>query len=965
MKFTASRAKLKLKIGEIESYVDVRIVKSDEFAYDLLLGLDAIKKFKLIQDEELNVHQRASDGRVYLISRRKNEHGETAVNFNEYIDVSRFDANLDHLDDAKRAKINDLMSRYEDIFARSKFDVGRVKDHEAHIQLSEYRYVAKKPYRCSLPDQEEIERQVGELLKAGLIEESSSPFAAPVSMAYKKNASGSREKNRMVIDLRELNKLIVPEPQPFPRIDDITRKAGGCKWQSSFDINSAFWAIPIRARDRKKTGFVTMRGHYQWRVLPFGMKTSPAIFQRILSNIIRRNGLSDFCDNFIDDIVVFSKTFEEHLKHIELLLQALRKEGFRLKLVKCSFAQNAIKYLGHIIGDGKVRPCNDNLIAIKNFPTPTSKKGVRQLIGKINFYRTFVSNISTRLAPLHNLLKDKAKFDWTSECETAFRDIKELLSAQPILAIYDPNRPVYIYTDGSGGGIGAVLKQPQDDNVQHPVAYFSKKLNPGQLKKKAMYLECLAIKEAVAYWQYWLIGRSFTVVSDHKPLERLKLKARTDEALGDLALYLSQYEFSIVYSPGKLNVEADSLSRNPVLASFDGQDEDVMRVANLVERQAILEDQAAHKEAIQKEKKTSRKNGVLMKKVRGRRRILISEEFANRLIEKVHDYYGDIGVWHIAEKIRPFYYCRNLDDLIRRFCDGCEICVKNKSRTKRQLGLLSKLGPAAKPFEIMSIDTVGGFAGNRSSHKYLHLLVDHFSRRAFVRTSKGQSAEDFIKLIDSVAKDHDVKLILADQYTGLNSSKLKSYLKEMDITLVFTSIDKPDSNGLVERLGQTLVNRIRCKLAKSNARSWTSVAHECADEYNRTTHSATKFAPNYLAFGEESHIVPPEFVGARDLDRDRREALANSNRNYEANKKRIDRCRRELEFRENDLVYVKLGSRLNKNKMDEWRSGPFRVVRRVSDSIYEVRTGRKKKEANLFHISKLSPSKSIASETDP
>lgn len=379
-----------------------------------------------------------------------------------------------------------------------------------------------------------------------------------------------------------------------------------------------------------------------------------------------------------------------------------------------------------------------------------------------------------------------------------------------------------------------------------------------------------------------------------------------------------------------------------------------MKVANLVERQAILDYQSAHAEAIRKEKKITRKGGVVVKKVRNRQRILISQEFANDLIKKGDDHYGEIGVRHIADKIRPFYYCRNLDKLIQHFCDNCENCLKNKTRSKRQIGLLSKLGPAAEPFEIMSIDTVGGFAGNRSAHRYLHLLVGHFSRMAFQSTSKGQCAEDFIKLIDSVAKKHDVKLILANQYTGLSSKKLKQILKEK-IMLVFIAIDYPESNGLVERLGQTMVNRIRCKLAKSPARAWTGVAHECAREYNRSTHSVKKFAPNYLVYGEESHIVPPEFVGTRDLEADRAQALENSNRSFERNKARIDRCKREHDFKSNDQVYVKIGSRLNKNKMEEIRSGPFRVVRKVSNSIYEIRTGRGRKESNFFHTSKLSP----------
>ena len=965
MRFTESRARLWLKIGQIEDFVDVQVVKTDDhrFAYDLLLGLDAITKFKLIQDEKLNIHQRVGEHEPLPITQRKTETGpediqnELTVNFNEYLNVDQFEANLQHLDANKKTAISELIGRFEDIFARNKFDVGRVKNHEAQIQMTEYRYVAKKPYRCAIPDQKEIEGQVAELLNAGLIEDSCSPFAAPVSLAYKKNAKGGREKSRMVVDLRELNKLIVPEPQPFPRIDDITVLAGSCSWWSSFDINSAFWAIPIRFRDRKKLGFVTQRGHYQWKVLPFGLKTSPAIFQRILSGIIRRNGLGDFCINFIDDILVFSKSFEEHLRHIELLMKAIKKEGFRLKLVKCDFAKRRIKYLGHIIEKGKVRPARDNLAAIRDFPTPRTRTNVRQLLGKINFYRQFIDNVSNRLAPLHDLLKSKTnnRFEWTTACENAFQYVKNRLCTDPVLAIYDPNKPVYIYTDGSGCGLGAVLKQPQESGVLHPVAYFSKKVTAGQMKKKAIYLELLAMKEAVTFWQFWLIGRTFTVVSDHKPLEQLRLSARTDEALGDLALYLSQFDFKIIYSPGKTNVEADSLSRNPVLVSFEGEDEEVMPVANLVELKAIIEDQTAHSEELKQETATIKKNSIVMKRLRNRQRIWMSKKFAQDLIRKVHGRYGHVGTWHIAKKIRPFYYRRNLDRLIQEFCERCETCIKNKSRTKRKIGLLSKLGPASKPFEIMSIDTVGGFAGNRSTHRYMHILADHFTRKAFISTSKGQSADDFVRLLEPIAKKQKIGLVLTDQYTGLNSKKLKNYLNGNNVPLIFTSIDHAESNGLNERLNQTLVNRIRCKLAESPKRAWTVIAHECVREYNQTTHSSTGFAPEYLASGEESHIVPPEFIVPRDLERDRAQALLNSTRSFEKNKERVDKNRREHEFKENDLVYARIGSRLGKNKLDEWRSGPFRVIGKISNSIYELDTGRRRKESNFFHSNLLLP----------
>lgn len=392
-------------------------------------------------------------------------------------------------------------------------------------------------------------------------------------------------------------------------------KTNNCQFFSTLDINSAFWSIPLKIEDRMKTAFVTQENHFQWTCLPFGLKTAPAIFQRILCSIIRKHNLTDFTVNFIDDILVFSQTFSDHIKHLSLLLDAICKEGFRLKLSKCNFAQDSVKYLGHILKNNTITPLKDNLIAIKKFPVPKTQKNVRQFLGKINFYGKYIPNISITLDPLHNLLGQDQKFNWTEKCQESFDKIKNLLCLHPILTIYDPDLPISIYTDASILGIGAVFKQTQKNGQEKPCAYFSRKLNESQKLKKAIYLECLAIKEAVKYWQYWLIGKTFKLFTDHKPLEKMNIKARTDEELGDLTYYLSQFNFEIIYSPGKYNLEADSLSRNPVLEQHVNQ-EDILKVVNLISVNDILLDQSQNLDIQQNKNKLKLMNKIYFKEIR-------------------------------------------------------------------------------------------------------------------------------------------------------------------------------------------------------------------------------------------------------------------------------------------------------------------------------------------------------------
>lgn len=959
--FTHRRARLSMKINKIEEILDVHVVKNNNFSYDLLLGLDAIKKFRLIQDENLKIFQKINNkveevthiqddkAGIFKYS-NKNKIMVNSINEKNKIDLN----NSDDLNFEEKRRLNFLINKYESIFAKNKYDVGRTNQINAEIKLSENKYIIKKPYRTSIPDSKEIESQINKLLETGLIENSNSPFASPVTLAYKRDEN---KRSRLCIDFRELNKLVIPDPQPFPRIEDMSVKAGNCEWYTILDINSAFWSIPIKPEDREKTAFVTQEGHWQWTRLPFGLKISPAVFQRTLTNILRKYKLMNFCICYIDDILIFSKTFEEHLEHIDSLLKAVQKEGFKLKQEKCSFAKRSVKYLGHIIEKNKIRPLNDNLEAIQSFPRPKTKKNIRQFLGKINFYYKYLENAAQTLEPLHNLLRKNVNFDWSDNCEKAFQKIKTYLCSGPILSIYNYEKPVYIYTDASGEGFGAVLKQPQENNELHPVAYFSKKLSSAQKKKKAIYLECLAIREAIRYWQHWLIGREFTVITDHKPLENLKVKARTDEELGDLVYCLTQYNFKVIYSPGKDNMEADSLSRNPVLETFDNN-EDLLQVVNLITMEEILDDQQENLDKLLKNQHIKKKGEIFFNVKKGNQRIFLSQKLGQKLVKKIHWQLGHIGAQQTILHLRSHYYFFNMDKLVKNYIDSCEICKKNKTRKGRQIGLLSHLGPATMPYEIMSIDTVGGFGGNNSTKRYLHLLVDHFTRFTFISTSSGQDAKDFIHLLDPILKRNKVKILLADQYPAIKSTEFRRYLSSKGVTLMFTSVNCPQSNGLNERLHQTLVDRIRCKINSNNGkkRAWSKIAEDCTSEYNNTIHTVTRYTPRYLLLGEESDIVPQSLIIKRNLSLDRMKAAENSLLNHNKNKIRCDKNRKNYNFSINELVYIEKGNKMNRNKLDEIRNGPFPIIRRVSNSIYEVACGKKVSDRILCHSSKLIPS---------
>lgn len=302
-------------------------------------------------------------------------------------------------------------------------------------------------------------------------------------------------------------------------------------------------------------------------------------------------------------------------------------------------------------------------------------------------------------------------------------------------------------------------------------------------------------------------------------------------------------------------MEADCLSRNPVLEEVEDNFEDsALKLVNFLEMDDIVNDQ----KDFDLDDKCEKINGNIYRTLNNRKKICLTESIGMQLIKTVHEKQGQVRVKQLTSTITKKFFFKNMHKHIKIFCCSCETCIKNKTRIANYKVPLSQLGAVSKPFEIVSLDTVGGFAGNKSSKKYLHLITDHFTRYAFITTSTNQTANDFIKLVKSTKNTDKIQTLLSDQYPGINSDDFKRYLKSENINLIFTAVDCAFSNGLNERTNQTLVNRIRCKIYENKSRPWSVMAQECVNEYNNTIHSSTDFTPSYLLYGKEESILPIE-----------------------------------------------------------------------------------------------------------
>ena len=395
------------------------------------------------------------------------------------------------------------------------------------------------------------------MLEAKVIRPSTSPWASPIVLVPKKDGGV-----RFCVDYRKLNAKASFDAYPMPRVEEMFESIGAAKVISTLDLAKGYWQIPMSRSSREKTAFATPFGLFEFEVMPFGLHNAPATFQRLMNHILR--DCQSFARAYIDDIVIFSQSWEEHLGHLGEVFRRLAEAGLRVKLAKCQFGCVKAHYLGHLIGQGKIEPEEGKVTAVRDYPTPVTKRDVRAFLGLVGYYRRFVPHFAEISAPLANLTKKREpdKVRWNQECETSFKNLKDALLQKPVLGVADPTKPFVLQTDASNYGLGAVLSQMGDDGCEHPVAFASRKLLPREIQYATIEKECLAIVWALKRFHVYLYGQKFTVETDHKPLSWLNRMKDNNARLTRWALLIQPYQFELEYRKGCDNANADGLSRS-------------------------------------------------------------------------------------------------------------------------------------------------------------------------------------------------------------------------------------------------------------------------------------------------------------------------------------------------------------------------------------------------------------------
>ena len=365
---------------------------------------------------------------------------------------------------------------------------------------------------------------------------------------------------RFCVDFRRLNKITVKNCYPLPLIDDILALLGKAKYFTSLDLKSGYWQVAMDEKDKHKTAFTCHKGLFEFNVMPFGLSNAPAVFQELMAVVL--HDCQGFATAYLDDIMIFSETLEEHFEHLSIIFDKLRLHRLKLKLKKCSFLKGETHYLGFIISEDGIKPDENKVEAIRSLPVPTCVKEVRSFIGMCSYYRRFIPNFSQIAEPIIALTRKYAHFKWSDVHQKAFQYLKDSLTCVPLLSYPDSNAPYVLYTDASDTCIGACLTQVCEGE-EKPIFYLSHKLSRTQCKWSVVEKEAFAIHFALQKLDYYLHNSSFVIRTDHKPLKYLLESPMQNKKIQLWALSMSGYNCSIEYIAGTTNTCADLLSRHP------------------------------------------------------------------------------------------------------------------------------------------------------------------------------------------------------------------------------------------------------------------------------------------------------------------------------------------------------------------------------------------------------------------
>ncbi|WCJ39071.1 Transposon Tf2-6 polyprotein [Euphorbia peplus] len=853
--------------------------------------------------------------------------------------------------------------------------------------------ISQAPYRMAPAELKELKVQLQELLDKGLIRPSVSPWGAPVLFVKKKDGS-----MRLCIDYRQLNKVTIRNRYPLPRIDDLFDQLQGAKVFSKIDLRSGYYQLKIKEMDVSKSAFRTRYGHFEFLVMPFGLTNAPAAFMDLMHRVFKPY-LDQFVIVFIDDILVYSKSREEHEEHLRLVLQTLRNKQLYAKLSKCEFWLDQVTFLGHVISAEGVFVDPKKVEAVVKWEPPTSPTEVRSFLGLAGYYRRFVKDFSIIAAPLTKLLKKNAKFEWNNECQESFEKLKACLTSAPVLTLPTSNCGYVVYSDASRKGLGCVLMQ--NGKV---VAYASRQLRPHEMNYPTHDLELAAVVFALKIWRHYLYGETCQIFTDHKSLKYLLSQKELNLRQRRWVELLKDYDLTIEYHPGKANVVADALSRKsygklayvktirvPLLADLralgvvlevdhSGALMATLKVRPVLVdriREAQVQDEKLDK-MVREVKSGSRTDfslrddGTLMKC--GRLCVPDIEALKREIMEEAHcsAYALHPGSTKMYRTLKENYWWHGMKKDVAEFVARCLVCQQVKAEHQSPSGLLQPLPIPEWKWEHITMDFVSSLPRTQRGHDSVWVIVDRLTKSAhFLPVRVDYSLDKLAGIyVNEVVRLHGVPLsIVSDRDPRFTSQFWQSLHRALGTRLKFSTSFHPQTDGQSERTIQTLEDMLRACVMEFKG-SWDNHLPLMEFAYNNSFHSSLGMAPYEALYGRkcrtpicwdevgERKLIGPEIVQLTvdkiQMIRSKLKVAQDRQKSY------ADLKRKDIEYIVGDKVFLKISPwkgvlRFGKRgKLSPRFIGPYEILERVGPVAYRLALPPElSKIHDVFHVSML------------
>ena len=754
-----------------------------------------------------------------------------------------------------------LCEEQHEAFSKNNQDIGKTQLIEMEIDTGSSVPLAQSPYTLPLKHYDWVRKEIETLEKAGVIERSLSPLASPVIVVPKKSAPDEPPRRRLCVDYRKVNALQQEVKRtdrstgcltlyPLPKIDEMFAKLGGAKFFSTIDLRSAYYHIGLTRESQAKSAFVVPMGKWQFKRTPFGLSQAPAYFQLLIDQVLM--GCGDFAMGYLDDIIVFSRSEEEHLQHLEEIFRHLRHFGLKMKREKSSFFKKHIQYLGHLVSEQGFEPLPEKLEAIRNMPHPKTPKEVKQFLGLIGYYRKFIPRFSDLSRPLTHLTRHDSKFDWTPQCQKLFNHLRELLMEYPILRYPDPKKGYTVFTDASGIGWSGLLTQEYPDEKgrikHHPICYVSGQFRGSQLNWAALTKEAYAIYMSIRRLAFYVSDADVTIRSDHLPLKKFLTKQTLNSKVNNWAVELEQFNLKLEWIMGSKNTLADTLSRlldvcpeakldpEPAGQEFGSycfkdmkpveveyiEEIDTVKIQQSEDFKEIkLPLQDTQMEILQRHDDTCR---GIAKKLRQDKHmnklfmlksgmvyrlwcedgktaecVVVPEVLREPLLMLAHNYSGHNGFRRTYNAMKRQYYWPGMRKDILRHCKKCHQCSLQNQGTG-EIGFDHFEVPSL-PMEFICMDLVGPISPQTSKgNRYMLTVIDMMTGYTIAVAIPDKRAETVCKAYrDNVyCTFGGSSRILTDNGTEFKSKEMKQICEDLDIKQVFSPVYTPQANGRLE-----------------------------------------------------------------------------------------------------------------------------------------------------------------------